>query len=133
MIKSIKSKTLLFFASCQALIVPLLAYGQTGGTTGGTTGGNLPSKTGTDNPNLQYDFASGDLQTSISTILQYFLGAVIIAAVFFIIKAGWTFATAGGDQDKVASARKEIMYAAIGVVIALVAIGVVNLVIGALQ
>lgn len=95
---------------------------------------DLPSADGAATSKVgEYEFASGEVDTIIETVLKYFLGIVIIAAVFFIIKAGWTFVTAGGDQDKVAGARKEIMYAAIGVVIALVAMGIVNLVLGVVK
>lgn len=105
------------------MVQPLLALAlpDPNGTTGGSAIGN-------------YKFPeSTDVDAILQTILQYFLGIVIVTAVFFIIKAGFTFVTAGGDAEKINTARNNIMYAAIGVVIALMAMGIVNLVIGAIK
>jgi hypothetical protein len=73
------------------MVQPLLALAlpDPNGTTGGSAIGN-------------YKFAeSTDVDAILQTILQYFLGIVIVTAVFFIIKAGFTFVTAGGDAEKI--------------------------------
>jgi len=57
----------------------------------------------------------------IRTIANYFLTAVIVIAALMVIYAGWTYMTAGGDEGKVSSAKNIIIYAVVGVGVALLA------------
>jgi hypothetical protein len=67
---------------------------------------------------------------SISNILIYILGAV---AVIMVIYGGFRFVTSGGDEKAVTSARNTILYAVIGIVVALLAFAVVNWVVFAIS
>ena len=60
----------------------------------------------------------------ILTALQMILYA---AAGVFVLIAAFTFLTAGGDPEKVSSARDKIVYALIAVVVAVIATGLVEL------
>lgn len=74
-----------------------------------------------------------ELDEVIDKIIGYFLGAVIIAAVFMIVWAGFNFVTAGGDQEKISKAKKTIFGAIIGLIIALLAQVFVELVLGVVE
>ena len=74
------------------------------------------------------DKASG--KSSINTIINLIFYAVGIIAVIVIIVAGIKFITADGDASKIKSARETIMYAVIGLVVALMAYAIVGFIIG---
>ena len=57
--------------------------------------------------------------------LSYVLGLV---AVIMIIVGGLKFVLSGGDANKVADAKKTIIYAIVGIVIAVLAVTIVHLV-----
>lgn len=80
----------------------------------------------------------GKLQTGLPQVgpgtvsgLVVLLGAVVrwvyiiffIIAVFFILWAAFTYLTAGGNPDSVATAKNRLIYAAIAIVIAFLAVG----------
>jgi len=71
------------------------------------------------------------IDQTLNTIANYVIGALIIMAVFYVIWAGYTFVTSAGDSEKVNTARQRIMYAAIGIVVALLAKGIISLVLSA--
>jgi len=48
--------------------------------------------------------------------------------VFYVLWAAYTFITAAGDTEKITSARNRIMYAGIGIIVALLARGIIALV-----
>lgn len=81
---------------------------------------------------MKIAFPTGSLSTITETVANYVIGILVLIAVFYIIKAGYEFVTASGDSDKVNLARQSVMYAAIGIIIALLAKGIVNFVIGAI-
>jgi len=58
------------------------------------------------------------------------LGAVIVASIFMILWGAFQYTTSGGDEKKTESAKKTITYAIIGLVIAMLAIAIVQLVLG---
>lgn len=69
-----------------------------------------------------------DLQDQIRivvNILLFLLGAI---AVVMIVIGGIRFATANGDQSAVTSARNTILYAVVGLVVAIMAYAIVNFV-----
>lgn len=73
--------------------------------------------------------ASGVTQTvkGIVNILSYILG---IAAVIMIIVSGFKYVTAGGDSNRVSSAKNTLIYALIGLLIAAIAQALVHWVLG---
>lgn len=73
--------------------------------------------------------SSGNLQN----ILQIIIGTLAVVAVLIIVIAGLNIVTAGGDSAKVAKARGAIVYALVGLIIAIVANVIVNLVLGRLN
>lgn len=58
-----------------------------------------------------------------TAMLWMFWGLLVLSVIMFMV-GGYMYATAAGDTEKVSKANKTLFYAAIGVVIALVAKGV---------
>ena len=50
---------------------------------------------------------------------------VLIGAVIFIVWAGWQFISAGGEPQAVSQARSKLLYAAIGIGVAVLARGII--------
>lgn len=77
------------------------------------------------------DDAGGDLPGFIKAtvnILLYLLGAV---AVVMIVLGGIKYATSNGDSSSITSAKNTILYAVVGLVVAIMAYAIVNFVITA--
>ncbi len=68
--------------------------------------------------------------TSVSTAVAAFLFWDIASplAVIMVLIGAFQFMTSAGDPEKVSRARKTIMYAAIGLVVALLAGGIVSII-----
>jgi hypothetical protein len=56
-------------------------------------------------------------------IALYAFRLLVIISVLMIIYAAFLYVTAGSDEEKVSKAHKVIMYAAVGIVVALLAVG----------
>lgn len=66
---------------------------------------------------------------SIINILLFLIGAI---AVIMIIIGGLRYVISGGDQGAITGAKNTILYAVIGLVVAIMAYAIVNWVVGAL-
>ena len=66
-------------------------------------------------------FHAGDIGHIISTIITFMLVAAVIIALFYLIYGGIRWITSGGDKGKVEEARKHIIAAIIGLIVAFVA------------
>ena len=80
------------------------------------------------------DTATGgesNFRTLALTILDYFLSFLGFGAVIFVIYGGVLYVTAGGAQDKVATAKKILMYAGVGLIIILLSYALVNTILSA--
>jgi hypothetical protein len=71
-----------------------------------------------------------DVITTINSLTNWFFALFLIVAVWFLILAAFHFVTANGETEKVNTARNEVMYAMIGVLIAVLAKGIVALAMG---
>lgn len=80
---------------------------------------------GTDN---ETDF--NELIQTITNTLLFIIGAV---AVIMLIYGGFRYVTSGGDSSAVTSAKNTILYAVIGIVVAVLAYAVVDFVIDQLS
>jgi type IV secretory pathway VirB2 component (pilin) len=68
--------------------------------------------------------------SNLQHLLQIVIGTLAAIAVLIIVIAGLNIVTAGGDPAKVAKARGAIIYALIGLVIAVSAEAIVTFVLG---
>jgi len=64
----------------------------------------------------------------VKTVIELFFSVVAIAAVIMIIWAGFKYITSAGDTSKAQEAQKQIVYAVIGLLIAIVAYTLTELV-----
>lgn len=60
----------------------------------------------------------------ITSVINWFAAIVGTLAVFFIIMAGWKYLTAGGEQEELNKAKSQLIYAAVGIAITLLAYSV---------
>jgi hypothetical protein len=74
----------------------------------------------------------GDFATTVTNIINYFLGILGLVAVGFLIYAGVLMVTAGGNDDAISKAKKIITYAVIGIVIIILSWTIVSFVASAL-
>jgi len=74
-------------------------------------------------------FASGGIFTTIVNILLYIIGAI---AVIMLIIGGIRYVTSGGNAASVTAAKNTILYAIIGIIVALLAYAIVNFVLTSL-
>ena len=72
--------------------------------------------------------STGDLMTTVNTIINVALGVIGLVAVVMIIVGGLNYTTSAGDAAKVKKAKDTIMYGVIGLVVALLAFAIVNFV-----
>lgn len=71
---------------------------------------------------------AGDVTKTIQDIINILLFLVGLIAVLMIVIAGFRFVTSNGDANTVSSAKNTIIYAVIGIVIAVMAYAIVNFV-----
>ena len=70
-------------------------------------------------------FGDGGIFRTITNVLLFLIGAV---AVIMLIIGGIRYTISGGDSTAVTSAKNTILYAVIGIVVALLAYAIVNFV-----
>ena len=70
-------------------------------------------------------FGDGGIFQTVTNILLYIIGAV---SVIMLVIGGIRYTVSGGDSSQVTSAKNTILYAIIGIVVALLAYAVVNFV-----
>lgn len=71
------------------------------------------------------DLGTSDLESTVIKIIQWVLGFLGLIAVIMILIGGFQWMTAGGNEEKVASAKKVISAAVIGLIIILLAWAIV--------
>lgn len=76
------------------------------------------------------DLDSGSIGNIVSTVVTVLLIVAVIIALFFLIWGGIRWITSGGDKGKVDEARKHIVAAIIGLIVAFLAYFILQLVLG---
>ncbi len=69
-----------------------------------------------------------DILQIITNIVNWVFAIFLAISALFIIMAAFQFLTAGGDSTKVSSARDKLLYAAIGIAVAMLSRAVVPIV-----
>lgn len=121
------------------LAVPVLAFGVVALAPAQTANAVCPT-TGTGNITQGAECAQGDktptqlfggggIFTTIVNILLFIIGAI---SVIMLIIGGIRYTVSGGDSSAVTSAKNTIMYAIVGIIVAVLAFAIVNFVIGGL-
>lgn len=73
---------------------------------------------------------SASLQKSVGTITDVLLFIVGAIAVIMIVVGGLRYVLSGGDSNAVSSAKNTILYAVVGLIVALLAYAIVRWVVG---
>ena len=85
---------------------------------------------------LEYGAGTGlgtqDIRTTVASIIRVAMGLLGIVAVVIILIGGFTWMTAGGNEEKVGEAKKWIFAGVIGLAIILSAYALTNFVINSL-
>lgn len=84
-------------------------------------------------PSGTLGLGTADLQDTVIAIIQWILGLLGLIAVIMILVGGFRWMTAGGNEEKVESAKKLLTAAIIGLVIVLLAWAIVIFALGVLQ
>ncbi len=120
---------MLAFGAVGALSVPVSAGPATPALVDCTTGG-IGIKSGKDcarGTGTQKElFGSGSLFETVANVLLFLIGAV---SVIMLIVGGFRYVLSGGDSTQVTSAKNTILYAVIGIIVALLAYAIVNFVV----
>ena len=101
-------------------------------TTYALIGGNQPVQTGVETarsaeqPTSLFG-ATGTIST-VTNVLLYVIGAL---AVIMIVFGGLRYVISGGNATQITAAKNTILYAVIGLVVAIMAYAIINFVIGA--
>lgn len=66
------------------------------------------------------------VETGIETVINLLLFGVGVIAVIAIIIGGIRYTTSNGDQGSITSAKNTIMYAVIGLIVAIIAFAIVR-------
>ena len=77
--------------------------------------------------------SSGDFTTLMKNIVNILFVVLGIASVLMIIIGGIRYTTSNGDSGQVTSAKNTIMYAVVGLVVAIMAYAIVNFVLGSFK
>ncbi len=72
--------------------------------------------------------ADMDVITVLGGLVNWMFYILMIVAALFLVFAGFTYLTASGDPDKVKSAHQSVMWALVGVAVAVMSRGLVALV-----
>lgn len=72
-------------------------------------------------------FGSTGIFTTITNVLLYLVGAI---SVIMIIIGGIRYVISGGDSSNVSAAKNTILYAVVGIIVAILGYAIVNFVIG---
>jgi hypothetical protein len=72
-------------------------------------------------------FGSNGLFKTITNVLLFIIGAI---SVIMLIIGGIRYTVSGGDSAAVTSAKNTILYAIVGIIVALLAYAIVNFVLG---
>lgn len=90
-----------------------------------TLGGGVKSAQGTG-----VDQVSTDPESLVKQFVNIFLFAVGALSVIMLIWGGIRYTTSAGDSNKVQAAKNTVLYAIVGLVVAILAYAIVNMVIG---
>ncbi|MBU1177159.1 MAG: hypothetical protein ABIG88_01260 [Patescibacteria group bacterium] len=66
----------------------------------------------------------------LDTIVNYFFGIVLAVALFMLLFAGFKWITSSGNEEAIGTARKMLIWALVGIAIALVSKGLIMVIKG---
>ncbi len=120
------------------LLVPAAAYADDTATGGGTGGSSACTGSATECLSQGVNNAGGGsnsikLEDGIKTIVNVLLFVLGAIAVIMIIIGGIRYATSNGDASATKSAKDTVLYAVIGLIVAILAYAIVNFTLSAFK
>jgi type IV secretory pathway VirB2 component (pilin) len=76
------------------------------------------------------DVQNTSLESYIQTIINVLLGLIGVVAVIMLIYGGFRYVLSAGNEKATSAAKDTILFAIIGIVVAVLAFAIVNFVIG---
>ena len=112
------------------LLVPVLALGVTVIAGSGDVSAQINNGLNAANPGTGPTNLTGTdgVFTTVVNVLLFVIGAI---SVIMLIYGGIRYTTSGGNANSVTAAKNTIMYAIIGLIVAIFAYAIVNWVVGA--
>ncbi len=111
-------------AALSAIFASLYVYSSSAFAISGVQNGADSARTGDQPVDL---FGSGGTFSTITSVMLFIVGAI---AVIMIVIGGMRYVLSGGDSSKVTAAKNTILYAIIGIIVAILSYAVVRFVIG---
>ena len=118
-------KKIIFLALMSLSVASVLSLAVVSGSASAQVSSGINAATTNEMKNKQIDGNNGVIRT-VSNILIWVVGIVL---VIMIMWSGFKYITAAGDTSKVASAKNSLIYAIVGLIIAILAYAIVNFVI----
>jgi len=78
-------------------------------------------------------FSSQDIKTTIENIIRIIVGFLGIITIIIILAGGFKWIASGGNEDKIAEAKKLISAGVVGLVVVLAAYAIASFVVNSLQ
>lgn len=72
-------------------------------------------------------------KSSVATILNWFFVLAAVISFLVIVIAGFRFIISSGEPEKIATARRTIIYAAVGLIVSLSATAIVGFIAGSIN
>jgi hypothetical protein len=69
-----------------------------------------------------------DVVNVMNRVVNWVFAFFLVMAVLFIIIAAFQFLTAGGDSSKVGAARDKLLYAAVGIMVAMLSRAIIPMI-----
>ncbi len=112
--------------------IQAVTYDQYGNAIPGSGSGSS-SGSGLTMPNpgdVGYAGTETDFITIVEKIVKWVVGFIVLMSIFMFAYGGLTYLTAGGDETKVENAKKALVSALFGLLIAALSYAIVQLIIG---
>lgn len=109
---------------CLVIALSVLIYPLSVSAVNMSVEGGIDAAKGADQP--EDLFGMGGTLSTVSNVLLFIVGAV---AVIMIVIGGLRYVTSGGDSTNVSAAKNTILYALVGVIVALLAYAAVRFVV----
>ena len=107
-----------FFLTIPHIVATVQKCGSTVNQVSAVCTGNLPT--------------TGASSSELKTVLNIFFGIIGAVALLMITISGFRYILSSGDPQKAAQAREGIIYALVGLVVALFAGAIINFVVGSI-
>jgi len=87
-----------------------------------------PPPTGYKLPAVAPATTGAGLITLVDVVTNWIFAIFVVLTIIFVLLAAFQFVTAGGDAEKVGEARQKLIWASVGIIVALASKGLVPII-----